>query len=90
MQTVGGKACIKPGAEGVFCGALPGLGYGIALQIADGAGRGAEIAMGGLLERLGVFSEAERAALDTALRPVLKDLAGTVVGAIRPAATLLG
>jgi L-asparaginase II len=90
MQTVGGKARIKPGAEGVFCGALPGLGYGVALKIADGAGRGAEIAMGGILERLGIFSEAERAALDATLRPVLRNLAGTVVGAIRPAATLLG
>jgi L-asparaginase II len=90
MQTVGGKARIKPGAEGVFCGALPGLGYGVALKIADGAGRAAEIAMGGILERLGVFSEAARGTLDATLRPVLRNLAGTVVGAIRPAATLLG
>ncbi len=89
MQAVGARARLKPGAEGVFCGALPGLGYGIALKIEDGAGRGAEIAMGGILERLGIFGLAERASLDFALRPVIKNMAGAVVGAIRPAATLL-
>lgn len=90
MQAVGAKARIKPGAEGVFCGALPGLGYGIALKIEDGAGRGAEIAMGGILERLGVFSAAERERLDPVLRPLIRNVAGKIVGGMRPAATLLG
>jgi L-asparaginase II len=90
MQEVGARARIKPGAEGVFCGALPGLGYGIALKIEDGAGRGAEIAMGGILERLGIFGPAERERLEPVLRPVIKNMAGRIVGSMRPAATLMG
>src|SRR5882672_5257429 len=90
MQVAGARARIKPGAEGVFCGALPGLGYGIALKIDDGAGRGAEIAMGGILERLGIFGPAERERLEPVLRPVIKNMAGRIVGSIRPAATLVG
>src|SRR6266478_4781565 len=89
MQVAGAKARIKPGAEGVFCGALPGLGYGVALKIEDGAGRAAEIAMGGILERLGVFGDAEREKLEGLLRPAIKNVAGRVVGGMRPAATLL-
>jgi L-asparaginase II len=90
MQHAGAKVRLKPGAEGVFCAALPGLGYGIALKIEDGAGRGAEIAMAGLLERLGIIGEAEREALASLLRPVIRNVAGDIVGAIRPAAILLG
>jgi L-asparaginase II len=90
MEVAGAKARIKPGAEGVFCGALPGLGYGVALKIEDGAGRAAEIAMGGILERLGVFGDAEREKLESLLRPAIKNVAGRVVGGMRPAATLLG
>ena len=89
MQVAGAKARIKPGAEGVFCGALPGLGYGVALKIEDGAGRAAEIAMGGILERLGVFGDAEREKLESLLRPAIKNVAGRVVGGMRPAATLI-
>jgi L-asparaginase II len=89
MQAAGAKLRIKPGAEGVFCGALPGLGYGIALKIDDGAGRAAEIAMGGILERLGLFDAEERAKIEPLLRPVIKNVAGRVVGAMRPGAALL-
>jgi L-asparaginase II len=88
MQVAGAKLRIKPGAEGVFCGALPGLGYGIALKIDDGAGRAAEIAMGGILERLGVLGVAERATLAHLLRPEIKNVAGRIVGGMRPGAAL--
>ncbi len=89
MQVAGAKLRIKPGAEGVFCGALPGLGYGVALKIEDGAGRAAEVAMGGVLERLKLFSDDERTTLDGLLRPVIKNVAGRVVGALRPGPALL-
>lgn len=89
MQVAGAKLRIKPGAEGVFCGSLPGLGYGIALKIDDGAGRAAEVAMGGILERLGLFSDDERAKLDELLRPAIRNVAGRLVGSIRPSAALL-
>jgi L-asparaginase II len=89
MQVAGAKLRIKPGAEGVFCGSLPGLGFGVALKIEDGAGRAAEVAMGAILERLGLFSDDERATLDGLLRPVIKNVAGRVVGSMRPSTALL-
>ncbi len=90
MQVAGAKLRVKSGAEGVFCGALPGLGYGIALKIDDGAGRAAEVAMGGILERFGLFSEEERAKVEHLLRPVIKNVADRQVGRIRPTAALRG
>ena len=89
MTVAGASVRLKPGAEGVYCAALPGLGYGVALKIEDGAGRAAEVAMGAILERLGLFSDDERAKLDGLLRPVIKNVAGRVVGAMRPSAMLL-
>jgi L-asparaginase II len=88
MARAGAKLRIKPGAEGVFCGTLPGLGYGIALKIDDGAGRAAEVAMGGILTRLGVLDEGEREALAPSLTPIIRNVAERVVGAMRPAPAL--
>src|SRR5437762_2237374 len=39
MQALRGKAALKPGAEGVYAGILPGLGLGVCLKAEDGAGR---------------------------------------------------
>jgi L-asparaginase II len=46
-----GRVFTKTGAEGVYCGALPGLGLGFALKIDDGAGRASEAVVLRLLER---------------------------------------
>ncbi|MGB7182581.1 MAG: asparaginase [Burkholderiaceae bacterium] len=43
---------VKTGAEGVFCGAIPSLGLGIALKCDDGAVRGAESMMAAILSAL--------------------------------------
>jgi L-asparaginase II len=75
----------KPGAEGVYCAALPGLGYGLALKIEDGAGRAAEVALGAILLQLGVLDGAAEQALAGRLRPPVRNVAGAVVGEIRPA-----
>ncbi|MGI9390157.1 MAG: asparaginase, partial [Boseongicola sp.] len=42
----------KTGAEGVFCGAIPELGLGIALKCDDGAVRASEAMMAAILARL--------------------------------------
>jgi L-asparaginase II len=52
MQALGARAFTKTGAEAVFCGALPELGYGIALKIDDGGTRASEAVMATLLQRL--------------------------------------
>lgn len=82
MADVPGVAFIKTGAEGVYCGALPGLGLGFALKADDGAGRAAEAASAQLLSRL--VKGAEGYAKPTALR----NWAGIEVGSIGPAAAL--
>jgi L-asparaginase II len=90
MTVAGASVRLKPGAEGVYCAALPGLGYGVALKIDDGASRASEVAMGAILEWLGAFTPAQRETLAPRLRPVIKNVAWHEVGTIRPAEALAG
>ena len=88
MTVAGASVRLKPGAEGVYCAVLPSLGYGIALKIDDGAARASEVAVAAILEGLGAFTSAQRDRLTPQLRPVIKNVAGLEVGAIRPAEAL--
>lgn len=54
------RAFVKTGAEGVFCGAIPHAGLGLALKCDDGAHRASETAMAALLASLPVWTEIER------------------------------
>ena len=47
-----GRLFLKTGAEGVYCGAIPGRALGFALKIDDGAKRASEIAVQALIARL--------------------------------------
>jgi L-asparaginase II len=89
MTQFGARLFVKPGAEGVMCGALPTRGLGIAIKIDDGAGRAAEVAMAALLERLLPLEAADRGFLAPHIRPGLRNWRGLEVGALRPAAVLL-
>jgi L-asparaginase II len=86
MAVLRERALVKTGAEGVFCAALPMLGLGLALKIADGAGRAAEVACAAVLVKLGVIDEAARALLADRLIVPIRNRAGRHVGDIRPAA----
>lgn len=88
LEVAGAAVCLKPGAEGVFCAVLPGEGLGVALKIADGAKRAAELAMATLLDRLGCFGAAARTALGPFLAPRLQNAAGVDVGCLRAAGPL--
>lgn len=48
-----GDALVKTGAEGVYCGTIPDVGFGIAVKCDDGASRAAETVMANLLLVLG-------------------------------------
>ena len=50
MQRLGERACVKAGAEGMHCAALPGRGLGVAIKIDDGQTRAAEAAMAAVVE----------------------------------------
>jgi L-asparaginase II len=89
MMTVAGSTVrLKTGAEGVYCAMLPGLGYGIALKMDDGAARASEVAVGAILDSLGAFTDQQRETLAPQLRPIVKNVAGRDVGEIRPTEAL--
>ena len=73
----------KTGAEGVYAGILPTLGLGVALKIADGAKRAAEVAMAGVLQHLGVVDGPAEAAMKNFLTAPVLNAAGVRVGDIR-------
>jgi L-asparaginase II len=86
MRVAAAAVRLKPGAEGVACAALPQHGLGIALKIDDGAGRAADVAMGAVLLKLGMLGEAQAAEIAAVLRPPIKNVAGRIVGEVRPVA----
>lgn len=78
-----GRAVIKGGAEGVFCGVLPEKKVAFAVKAADGAGRAAQVATASLLLKLGGLSEDEFKALSKHTMPVITNWRGDTVGQIR-------
>jgi L-asparaginase II len=86
MLALAGKAALKPGAEGVYAAAFPGLGLGVCLKAEDGAGRAATAAMGRILDELGLLDAAERRRLADLLTPPVSNRVGLQVGRVRPAA----
>jgi L-asparaginase II len=88
MQRLGARVFVKTGAEGVFCGALPEQGIGIAIKCDDGGGRAAEVTMAATLWRL-LDADADRAALEPFVRPTLRNWNGTVVGGLRATGALI-
>jgi L-asparaginase II len=75
---------VKTGAEGVYVAALPERGLGLALKVADGAGRAAVVALMALLARLGALDRSASEALGDLAAPVLRNHAGREVGRIEP------
>ena len=82
MTALGEQATVKTGAEGVYMAALPALGLGVCLKIADGAARAAQVALAAVMERVGVPGAAQL------VRTPIGNVAGLRVGEIRPAGEL--
>jgi len=89
MERLREQAFVKTGAEGVFCGAVPGQGLGIALKIDDGAGRAAEAVMAALLIRFMRPGGEAYGLLKNFAAPVLRNWNGLEVGRLRPTEALL-
>ncbi len=83
VMTAVPRLFVKTGAEGVFCAAVPHAGIGVALKCDDGAGRGAEAALAGVLLNLDIWTEEERAALARFARFPLRNWKRTEVGEVR-------
>jgi L-asparaginase II len=88
-QLFGAKVFVKTGAEGVYCGALPEVGLGIALKCDDGAGRAAQAVMAATIARFLPLNDAERVALDRFVHPTLHNWNGFEIGTLRVTAITL-
>jgi L-asparaginase II len=88
MQLFGARVFVKTGAEGVYCGALPEEGLGIAIKCDDGAGRAAQAVMAALIARFLPLEDAERAALIRFKRPTLRNWNGFEIGTLRVTAAI--
>jgi len=88
MERFGARVFVKTGAEGVYCGALPEQGLGIALKCDDGAGRAAQAIMAAVIARFLPLEPADSAALAPFIQPALYNWVGIEVGAIKVTAAL--
>lgn len=89
MAHFGERLCCKVGAEGVYCAALPELGWGVAIKVDDGNNaRAAEVVLASVAQALLVRDEADAAVLAPRVAVTLRNWRGTVVGALRPASSL--
>ena len=88
LATAGPRVAVKNGAEGMFCAALRQQGLGIAIKIADGAARAADVVLGAILVKVGAIDRSETAALAAFFSPEVRNIAGTVVGRLRPTESL--
>lgn len=83
MQLFGDRLFVKTGAEGVYCGALPEQGLGIAVKCDDGAARAAQAIMASIIVRFLPLNDAERVSLAPFVRPPLHNWNAMEIGAIR-------
>ncbi len=83
MQLFGARVFVKTGAEGVYCGALPEQGLGIAIKCDDGASRASQAIMAALIARFLPLAEAEQAALGGYIHPTLRNWNRFDVGSLR-------
>lgn len=72
----------KPGADGVLCAAPAGGGWGLALKVEDGAARALAPAAVAAMASFGLLDRDSLARLAAWEAPALKNVAGTVVGAL--------
>ncbi|OQM75187.1 asparaginase [Manganibacter manganicus] len=84
MEAAPGRIFAKTGAEGVYCAALPELGYGIALKCDDGATRASEAMIAAVLARMLAGDEGVAATLNTLANPVFSNWNGIDVASLRP------
>jgi L-asparaginase II len=84
MQSFGERVFVKTGAEGVYCGALPDQGLGIAIKCDDGAGRAAEVVMAAMIARFLGAETSDHTVLKRLMRPILRNWNGIEVGRLQP------
>jgi L-asparaginase II len=84
MERLAPHILVKVGAEGVYTATLPEHGLGIALKIDDGNDAAARVALGAVLQGLGVLPVEEVKLLAEYIRPSVTNSRGETVGRIEP------
>jgi L-asparaginase II len=80
MKVTQGRILAKEGAEGVFCVAGCGQGWGAAVKVSDGNKRAVSPALVAMLGSVGLIDQAEAEQLAAHHHPALKNTQGRVVG----------
>jgi L-asparaginase II len=88
MEAAPGRIFVKGGAEGVYCAALPELGFGVALKCDDGAGRAAESMVAAVIARLLHADKVLAAKLIELANAPIESRIGAKVGTLRPTVAL--
>ena len=88
MKILGEDVMLKLGAEGVYCGAIPALGLGIALKCDDGTIRAAEVMMAAVLKKFLKNDKVQSADFAAHASPVLKNWNGLDVARLEPTEVL--
>jgi L-asparaginase II len=90
MAAAPGRAFAKIGAEGVYCAAIPELGFGIALKIDDGAFRAAELTVAAVIVHLARDIPEVAGPIGAMARKVDRNWNKMTVGEQRVAANIFG
>lgn len=80
MQLLAPKVLVKVGAEGCYTACIPEHGLGIALKMDDGQDRGARVALGAVLKKLGFVDDNIVIELEDYLQPQITNSRGEKVG----------
>lgn len=88
MQAAPGRIFVKIGADGVYCGAVPELGLGIAVKIDDGTERAVIAVMAAVLARLFAEEAPLCSVLDDMARTGIENRNGFIIGQVRPTGPL--
>jgi len=89
MEAASGRLVAKGGAEGLECLGLPAARLGVAVKCEDGNSRAMGPASAAVLELIGGLPAMDSARLETIRRPVVRNVAGMVVGRIEATARSL-
>ncbi len=84
MERLAPQILIKVGADGVYTAVVPEHKLGVALKIDDGSDAAARVALGAVLQSLGVVPSSDAKALGEYLRPSINNSRGETIGRVEP------
>lgn len=84
MERLAPNILVKVGADGVYTAVIPEHELGVAIKIDDGNDAAARVALGAVLQTLGVLAPEESKALGEYFRPSVNNSRGETIGRIEP------